>query len=515
MESAQLLVVSFIIFVVWILRNNIIEIQKRTSNKWDILKFLSWCPILLFCFSLLGVLVPLARIYRMIISIVLKFKLGHEYCNVLKEMNYLMAYDTSENCFIKTLIIIEYNKVLAKKHFYDYTKEILKKRRLEQKIPKEFFATVHKFMGYLFLRNIKIEIMDIFRSLPVTKDLDKNELMKVLKECFYEPLPLNGTALWDVYVGTQPLKNWRKNPNADVEYYPLFFRTHHLLADGINLTKLFTSLFEDDKEMFIPNKVIPEKSFFQKIIKYSPVVYSTCVTFLSCAYLFLLHKGYDSNDLHGKPYKHKEVLETHFDKERYYFQKVKNIKMMCPTVRFPQVLLMAYAASLYEYFEKHSEKLPNCITIALPVCRDSNQIQKILSGDMDPTDVTATNQFTFLQLQLPIDISKHKYFNSNAPLTSRLYIVGHLMDTLQNSNEYQISNIILYKLLGSLPVWFVKKFGDTIHNTSLGSFLPGPPKQNFCDVYKISDWMFWAAHLTQLGICITAITFDNHLAMGI
>ncbi|KAF5281645.1 hypothetical protein FQR65_LT14619 [Abscondita terminalis] len=442
---------------------------------------------------------------------------GNDYCNVLKECNSFMAWDTWENSLVRTLIIVEYNKVLAKKDFFEYTKELLETYRSENKIPKQFFTTVYQFMGYLFLRNIKVDLNDIIRPLPMNEDLNEEELLNVIKSYFYVPFPLKGTALWDVYVGTRPLKDFRKNSNPDVEYYPLFFRTHHLLADGINLTKLFMLFFNTAEETSDTNSVrkFELKKLVEKIIQLSCLTITTGVTFLSRAYLFLLHKGHDLNDLHGKPYKHEEIFQVGFDKDGKYFQKVKKIKMMHSTSTFSQILVTAYAASLNEYFQKYSEKCPKNITLALPVLGNKTEIQKVLFSKICTNDVVSTNQFQFLQLELPMDVSKHKQFDKDTPLTSRLNIISQIMNVLQSSNEYQFSYVLIYLILGSLPIWFVKQFGKRIHNTSLGTFIPAPSKLNgHGDVYKLSDCLGFGSHVAQLGIGIAAITFKNQLAIA-
>ncbi|KAF5303712.1 hypothetical protein FQR65_LT00856 [Abscondita terminalis] len=490
-----------------------VDEMRNTSSKWEIVKFTLCAPFLLIFFvSMFVVVIPLAKIFQLIVIAILKIKIGDEYCESIRGANLLMASDHWKHSLIKTLVVVEFNKTLAKKTFFDYTKEIFERRRSENKIHKKFLATTYSFMGYLFLKNVKVELSEILRPLPSTDNLDKNTINSVLKNCFYQPL--YGPVLWDLYVGTQPIKNWKTNPNADIEYYPLFFRTHHLLADGINLTKTFTLLFQGREEV-LKVDLVPKKSIVQFTTEKICVWFRTCVMFLSCAYLFLLHKGYDSNDLHFEPYKYEEVLQGNFDSNRIYFQKMKKIRTICPNVSFPQILLSAFAESLYEHFEKHCSKCPDYITTALPVVTDAIQVRKVLSGQIDSSDVCAKNEFTFLQLKLPIDVSKDKWFDVNAPMTSRVKIVGKALSILKNSIEPQFSHIFVEIILEPLPFWFMRKFSQNIHNTTVTTFLPGPPKLKYSsNVYEISDCLFWVPHPVQLGVGISTVTYDSHLAIG-
>ncbi|KAF5303711.1 hypothetical protein FQR65_LT00855 [Abscondita terminalis] len=419
------------LFLLWVLKENIVEIRKNVPNNWEVLKFLLWSPVLLVSFAVLLVLVPVAKLYQLIVTAILKIKLGNEYCESITGTNLLMGADIWHNSLINTLVVVQYNSTLTNKNFFDYTKKIFERRRSENRIHKKFFAGMYKFMGYLFFKNLKVELNDVLRPLPLADNLDKKELINVLKTCVFQPLPLDGAVLWDLYIGTQPIQNWKTNTDAGVEYYPLLFRTHHVLADGASLSKTLQSLFHDCDEIV--------KSDFE------PMKTMTAA-----------------------------IIET----------------------------------------AHYCKKCPDYITTALPVITDLAQLRKL--RQIDSNNVTATNQYSLLQLKLPINVSKCKSWDSNAPMISRAKIVGEALETLKNSIEPQFSSILLEQLLGSLPFWFMQKFGQNIQNTAATTFLPGPPKLVYKKgVYEISDCVFWVPHILNLGVGFSSITYDDHLAIGL
>ncbi|KAK4877330.1 hypothetical protein RN001_009836 [Aquatica leii] len=520
MSISMILYVVIAILSLLVLIVNAKEVRKCSPNKWDSVKFILWSPLLFVTFVVIILTLPLGILIQKLLDIILKFKFGDEYCGLVKGTDLTMGCNNWQQSFIKSFFIVEYNKTIATKTFFEYTKELMEKSRGRNVFQNKFFATLDRYFGYLFFKKINVEISDCVRQMPLSENvLDKNELIRVLRRCMFGPLPLDGTALWDIQIGTQNLK-WKSNSDPNIEYYPMLIRSHHSIADGASLIKLMKIVFEDETNdenletdvfaNFKPKKMPFIRNFLKMICDF----FNIFIMFISAMYITLFLKGHDHNDLHGKPFRNEDFFQFSIDEDGTYFKKVKKIKKLHGNIAFSEILISAYSASLNEYFQTHSSKCPESITLALPIILDYGHLKGVTSGSVET--VTVTNNFIFLQMHLPLDVTKYKEYDPKTPSISRLNIIRTVTKNLRSTSQQQFSYILIHLFLGSLPVSVARIFLKTIDSTSAGSFLPGPSKFSYCNgALTISDCLFWLTHIIQIGLAFTSLTFNDRLQMGI
>ncbi|KAF5303678.1 hypothetical protein FQR65_LT00822 [Abscondita terminalis] len=516
----MVLIVCIFLFVLVVLIINYREVQKCTENTWDSLKFILWSPLLVILSLVIAATMPLGKLIQLLVSGAIKIKFGNDYNGILKGTDMAMACNIWQYSFIKIFLVIEYNKAIATKPIFEYVKDIMEKNRSQNKMNKKFFSTLDQSLGYLFFKAIQIEISDFIRKIPLSEiDLDETETISVLRKCMSEPLPFEGTALWDMHVGTQPLK-WKSNSDPNIEYYPLLVRVHHGIADGTTLVKHLKLIFNDGavsvKPEVFPTSQHKQTSHLLMVFKKVWDVSNGVFLFISAMYVVLFLRGHDKNGLTGKPFRNDELFHFGNDEGGTYFKKVKRIKKLHGCISFSEIILAAYSASLNQYYLKHCSHCPKSITLGLPVVINRNQFNGIASGNINVKNVDVSNNFVFLQMPLPVQISTNTDFDPKTPSISRLNAIRKVSKNLRSVSQQQFGYVLIHQFLGCLPTCVAQTFLRNINSTTAGSFLPGPPKFSFCDgALAISDCLFWLPHIIQIGISITTLTFDDRLQMGL
>ncbi|KAF5303677.1 hypothetical protein FQR65_LT00821 [Abscondita terminalis] len=456
--------------------------QKCSAKKLESIKFILWSPLLILLIFVTAVVWPLLKVVQTIVSCVIKINIGNEYNGLLKGSDLVMGCNIWQYSFPNILLVVEYNKTIAKKTVYE---------------------------------KIQIKISDIVQKMPLTEsNLDEHELMRLLRKCSSKPLPLDGTALWDIQVGTQPLK-WKRITESNVEYYPVLVRIHHGMTDGASLLKHFQSFFDEET-----NRNISKPDVFAHLqpngLKTIWNHFRTVFLCTSALYTCLFLRGHDENDLHGKPFVKDALFQFFTDDDGIYLKKVKNIKRMHGNVSFSDILIAAYSASLNEYYQKYSPSCPESITIGIPVVTNYAQLIDIASGRINVKDIDMSNNFLSFQMYLPINISKDQDFNHESQAISRLNIIRKISTKMKSTTQHQFNYILVDKILGCLPAWAVQTFLTSIHYTTAGSFLPGPSKISFGNgAVAVSNCFFWIPHMMQLGIGFGTLTFNDQLQMGL
>lgn len=200
------------------------------------------------------------------------------------------------------------------------------------------------------------------------KSLTKEELYQLLNHHYNASMPKDGKIPWQVLIGTQKVK-WKDD---GYDYYPMMFKIHHTIADGITLIKLLVSIAADranvtNTEILNPQTLNSKNGCVNKTrdflgyrilktIKHAFVAVGTfCYVFLllpSSMVIFFLYKGKDSNILYSKSITNQKVLGNTSEENNVYFEKIRRIKKNFPEIAFSTILFAAFSASLYNYYKK-------------------------------------------------------------------------------------------------------------------------------------------------------------------
>ncbi|KAF5279047.1 hypothetical protein FQA39_LY05725 [Lamprigera yunnana] len=434
-------------------------------------------------------------------------------------MDFTMACEIPKNSFIGMLIIFKCDKTVSNQGLYEYIKEMLEKRwwGKDHQYVKKFFTTIKEFMGYLYLETIPLTVENCVLELPTVEgDLDKKGLLNLISACYYKPFPLNNTALWDVHIGKQPLI-WREKDNEDVHYFPMFFRIHHCIADGVTLIKLFTRALADFKQgdLEIPdvfNAHQGQESPIKRIVKYIFEFLKIIIYFVGVSYVYLVLKGHDNNELCRKNIGNREFLDFYVDEDGTFFLKVKEIKRNYPGTSFSAILISAYSASLNDYYKTYCSTCPDYITITVPLIRSLKMLTEITTGIKHLKYITLKNGFIYLQIKLPINIKNNKYYDENYPLISRLDLIRTAIDLMKDSAEVAITDILISRIKCLFPVWVQKPYHSMQSPSTIGSFPPGPPTFSYGNgIFTATDTIFFVPHILCLPLTFMCTTYENRL----
>ncbi|KAF2890956.1 hypothetical protein ILUMI_15217, partial [Ignelater luminosus] len=191
--------------------------------------------ICLFCFF---------AIYRLIIKIILKIKYGKDFHGLLNGLDtFHIVGDTTTNSMTPICLMVRCEKYTSDE-FYDISKEVMTKLATLAKLRTSF----RKSFGYPYLIKPKRELHNCTSKMKIVdcpgKRIDKQQFNELLSYHYNEPMPHNGSSPYHILIGTQPI-NWKDD---ECDYYPVMFKVHHAIADGVSLLKAFMATIADKLE---------------------------------------------------------------------------------------------------------------------------------------------------------------------------------------------------------------------------------------------------------------------------
>ncbi|KAF5284055.1 hypothetical protein FQR65_LT13601 [Abscondita terminalis] len=494
---------------IWMLLKNLKEIQVQFEEKRFLLGFLLFLPFFILSALVTIVVSGIFWIFRKLLSLLLKLKLGDDFYNLVENFDVYHTMEKTEFSFIHILLVVECDE-LTGNGLYEWSKkpEHVNKMKNNENLQK-LFCTLETCMGYSYYRKVSVASDDCILKLPVKQqvtELENVELAELLGESFYNPMPKKNTMLWDIQIGTQPLKSESINKKK----YPVLFRVHHVIADGVALAQLWLNIFpESNVEIVeVPKSIssLVERNHLRQIVG---MIFETIILFPSLMYTSLYKKS-DKNYLDGKNNIKKENLAFDIDKDGKYFQKVKAIKQKCPQISFSDIILTACSASLRDCLSKNTTSRPTYITGLIPVITNFDRLLQ-----MNSKKVTLINQYAGLQMKVPVFIDNHKDYMIDYPLVSRLKMVNKLLKCSKTPSELTYKTLLPF-LGGLLPTSLLKFVVSQMSFTTAFSILPGSPKVSLNEPpISLSNCLFWLPHLQNIGVTFSVTTYNNQLDLAL
>lgn len=222
-------------------------------------------------------------------------------------------------------------------------------------------------MGYYFWsKNSNIEINKYIR--PIAFDENENnfvtedELQTYVSEISNKELPYDNGACWEILVSNKPLE--------DTNTFPVLFRIHHSLGDGVALLKLLLNTIGCDKPKPREYSRCDKCETFFKALAYFMDLFTFKNTFeiLSYGIIYVINsvvmlmkipqsllnqvlRPPDSNILHDSPLSGKKIITWICeDKKSNILQKIKYLKKRIPGTTFSELILTSLSASYNNYF---------------------------------------------------------------------------------------------------------------------------------------------------------------------
>ncbi|XP_063697188.1 uncharacterized protein LOC134828138 [Culicoides brevitarsis] len=398
----------------------------------------------------------------------------------------------------------------------------------QQPHPKMFYRKMNE-LGYFFWSDeapCKIEKyirhMDFYSE--TREFLTEDDLKQYTTEKCNAPLPENHSRTWEMLVSKQPIM--RDDGNGF--YYPILFRVHHCLGDGVALLRL---LLESMADKSVNAKLLwtsgavkaekPEKSAFfetfktisqaltmqnlqktyEKFIQVAYLVYVT--PFVLCNITFSLSP--DSNILHPDEIHGEKVVNWIHEASLNFplLETIKRIKKRTPGARFSDVISTILSKSLSKYFRSHGQLVPERITMVVPARIEREQ-----------ATLSLKNRFSVAMRPLPLKMNEART-NPVTNFYETMLNMKVFSDVLATAPDYQVNYWIMSFVAEMLPDYLFAKLMSSSHSTLAFSNLPGPQESVQIQGYALERIGFFLPNFGQTTVGITILSYGGQLQLGI
>ncbi|XP_029731822.2 uncharacterized protein LOC109426047 [Aedes albopictus] len=491
------------------------------------------------------------KCYRLVVACVLKRRHGSHFKGLLDGADVVWAIerDNSRGMINIMAYIEEPVARLATKENSTCAELllVLRKRissrlmRSHQAHPKMFWKR-HLELGYYWWSDLsQLSIEDYIRYLeyiPVVegeKYIDERQLRAVMSEINNRYLPDEHSSSWEILVGRQPLLVKER----DMLRYPIIFRVHHSLGDGVALLRLLLEGIVDKEmpsrwkrissfkimniEHILNEKSLgsmPRQNMLTKFWERCPsprAIYEWKQKHLRLLWTIFTAPAFfhevakrrvDDNCIHASDLSNRKVVSWIHEEETSdsrWIQIIKRTKQQVPGARFSDAFLTALSSSLQKYFALKSDFVPSNITVVLPtrVERESPQLK-------------LHNKFSVALQTLPIapgvDLQEPNRYQN---LLNRLGDVKQHSDVLRSSPDYLINFWIMSTVACLFPDPMLRKILTSAHSTLAISNLPGPQQKPCIHGYELKNLSFWIPNIGQTAVGLTLLTYGGRMQLGI
>ncbi|CAG9806865.1 unnamed protein product [Chironomus riparius] len=375
---------------------------------------------------------------------------------------------------------------------------IYSKLMLPNTFPKMFYRKKRDESGYFYWTdenyltiNEYVRFMNDSNDIFISDDDFKEQMSSICNQS----LPADHSALWECLVSRQAIQY------DDGIKYPVIFRVHHSVGDGVALLRLFLEALADKEDVDIDENPVltqTDNSFNTKFMRFLSTVV-TCIKSPSvlCSQM---QKQIDINKIHPSKLSGNKKINWIYESsnnDNYstpLLTVVKLLKRKFPGSRFSNILLSALSKSLRDYFMYKNSEVPKDMTVVMParICHES------------PT-LKLRNRFSVAMQTIPIDVSR---------TTERVERVRRNSDVVIASPDYQVNYFLISVVAGIFPDWVLKNIINSKHATMAVSNLPGPNFSLKINGFAFESVGFFIPNVGQTACGITILSYNNKLHFG-
>ncbi|XP_052892727.1 uncharacterized protein LOC128300636 [Anopheles moucheti] len=317
----------------------------------------------------------------------------------------------------------------------------------------------------------------------------------------------SGTS-WEMLVGSQPL---RRHEGSAVTLYPVLFRYHHSIADGIAIFRLFCQDFLDNpavSEKHVWNPDAANQGSVRRFLTWRNLL---LMAFRSPRFLIneILFKRERNSFIGEEPSDEKIVCWVGADSERVgccettIINVIKSVKPLLDGCSFTDVFLTAFAMSLRSYCMRTGVPVPPAVTIGLMrrFHRESKAIQ---------LRNRSTAVFKTLPLaDLPIDGSSFATINE---LLSQLDAVKGPVEAAQAAADALLTHLCVSYLPELLPAPIMRVLFSRSKFTIAMSNIPAfAGTVSVSENYILKEAAFWVPNIETNLFGLTLMTTNGRL----
>ncbi|XP_049543862.1 O-acyltransferase WSD-like [Anopheles darlingi] len=522
------------------------NIRRIVYTLLTFLEFLLLSPVLL-------VVVLFFKSYRNGVGFVLRQRHGKHFKGLLDGADVVWAIeDQNSRGMINILAYVE-QPLLDRDTAISADILLTLRKRISSRLmrqypphPKMFWKRCVELGYYFWTDQSQLSIEDYIRYLdliPLNGDksyLKESQLRTLLSTINNRNLPANHSSSWEVLVGRQP----QLNKCNQMLQYPIIFRVHHSLGDGVALMRLLLESIADKEvptrwkhlsklKLLNINYILKRTTSVYRIFR--PKMYLTGLVkrFPSLSDMFnqmqrlkriiltiytapaffvdVSRRQADNNCIHSSKmvdekvvsWIHEQNIQT--NNETAMVDIIKRTKRLLPGTRFSDVFLTALSASLEQYFSTRNEHPPKSITVVLPA-----------RIEQEPTQLKLQNRFSVALQTLPIEcgIDLQDAFR-HRNLRNRILAVKRYSDILRSSSDYMINYWIISKMTCLFPEAILRKILKSAHSTLAISNLPGPQQLPRINGRELKNLSFFIPNLGTTAVGITLLTYGGKMQLGI
>ncbi|KAF5284053.1 hypothetical protein FQR65_LT13599 [Abscondita terminalis] len=342
------------VFLIFGFIQNVIDIYVHLEKLSNFVLFIFFFLIYQFSLPIVVIFIVMFWMYRKIIGLILRIKVGNDFYTMVKDFDVMHGIDDPKLSIVYIFLKLKCDKNDGNNLVQILKNSIHKNHEQYQNVFQHFYCTLEKWMGYLYYKKNQITVDDFVLKLPVNpnvEELDHQQLMNLFIDCYDIPLPLNGTMLWDMLVGTQLVKD----DVGSEKFYPVLFRVHHIMGDATALIEFLIRTLADGRVQFVecaPNlaKYLDrEQNVCKNVARFILNACNTFILFPSLMFTAWFLKRDKPKHIFGEHLVGNKILWYSDDKGGKYFRKVKAIRKKCYQNTFSEIIVTAFWASLYDY----------------------------------------------------------------------------------------------------------------------------------------------------------------------
>ncbi|XP_060517697.1 uncharacterized protein LOC132696722 [Cylas formicarius] len=363
-------------------------------------------------------------------------------------------------------------------------------------------STCHQIMGQFYLLSNTYALDECVKEL-ITEDnepFSECTLKDYISKICNEPLPMNGTAMWEVLVSNRPL-----DTNKEGNYlYPVIFRFNHAVGDGMAFVEFLIKAFHDNSDNHAwdgpSSQRCSEKNHVAKTIltRLSGVLHTLYIlySFIGTVLFWRYLRTCDHNSLHGAKLSGNKIAVWSSEDKPELVSAIRRIRARVQRVTFQDVMHSAISASFVEYFEKNKEHIPDSITVAIPYLLTR---RKIRQGPANLTNDFAIGAFTLPTneksgLDTLLSTRDHSVFAKGVP-DLEVFIVGS-------------------RLLGSiLPVNWLRYWFSCPGITGVISNVPFTNETSVIVGHTLHSTVFFIPHRSRTGFSFGVLTTAGKISI--
>ncbi|XP_058053823.1 uncharacterized protein LOC131205651 [Anopheles bellator] len=529
---------------------------KFTSGAMDmrraIYTFLAFLEFVLISPLLVGVILVF-KFYRTAIELVLRQRHGNHFKGLLDGADVVWAIENENSRGM--INILTHVEEPSGGHHSTISAEILLtlRKRISSRLmgyyqphPKMFWKRNVELGYYFWSDQSQLTVEDYIRYLELVplsegqSHIEEHHLRTLLSAINNRNLPAAHTSSWEVLVGRQPIIDESKH----ILKYPILFRVHHSLGDGVALMRL---LLESIVDREVPSRwkylsklkvmninyilennntsahqnLYKQETRSVRLWKKLPSVADLVMqmdrmrrilwTIYTAPAFFhdVSRRQVDSNCIHATKMSHEKVVSWLYEENTGHTMVdiIKRTKRLLPGTRFSDVFLAALSSSLEQYFRNRCDQLPpaQSLTVVLPA-----RIEK------ESPHLKLHNRFSVALQTLPI-ASGICLEDSNRclALRKRILAIKSHSDALRSSSDYMINFWIMSKMTCLFPEAILRRILKSAHSTIAISNLPGPQQLPRIQGRELKNLSFFIPNLGTTAVGITLLTYGGKLQLGI